>query len=94
LDNVIVLGKKAPKVFEDLHLFEDLPSNAELLAQCQCRCPCRFLLLFLFNPNLALFREPVAGVEGVDLHPAPFVSIILTLLGNDHQIERVHIPEV
>jgi hypothetical protein len=94
LDVVIILGKKAPKVFEDLHPFKDLPINAELLTQRQSQCHCCFPLLHLFGPYLALFLEPVAGVKGVDLHPTPFTLIILTLLGDDHQIKMVHVPEM
>jgi hypothetical protein len=84
LDVIIILSKKAPKIFEDLIPFKGLPIDAELLSQSQCGHHCRFPLLSPFNPNLVLFQEPVEGVKRVNLHPTSFASIILTLLGK-HQ---------
>jgi hypothetical protein len=36
LDVIIILGKKALKIFEDLDLFKNLPINTKLLLQSQC----------------------------------------------------------
>ncbi len=80
------MGKKVHEIFEDLDPFKDLPIDTKLLLQSQCRHHCCFPLLLLFHPNLAHFEEPVTGVEEVDLHPTPFTSIILTLLGDYHRI--------
>jgi hypothetical protein len=36
LDVNIILGKKVPKIFEDLDPFKNLPINTKLLLQSQC----------------------------------------------------------
>ncbi len=52
----------------------------ELLAEGQCCCYRRLPLLPSLYPNLALFRQPMARVEGVDLHATSFVPFKSALL--------------
>jgi hypothetical protein len=83
LDVIIILGKKAPKIFEDLNLFKDFSINTELLLQNHTAASRCFVGL---TPTLHSFENLWRGYRGLTCIP--------TFHGNYHQIQWVHFPEV
>jgi hypothetical protein len=59
LNVIVILRQKAPRLLKYFSLFQYISVDSKLLATSQCGHVRHLQLLFLFNPNLALFQEPV-----------------------------------
>ncbi len=91
---VVILGHHPSKILINLNPLKYIGVNHELLAEGQGCCYCRLPLLPSLYPDLALFRQLMARVEGVDLHATTFAPVKSALLRDFNKIHRMEVVEM
>jgi hypothetical protein len=91
---VIVLGHHPSEILINLNQLKYIVVDCELLAEGQCCCYCHLPLSPSLYPNLALFSQPMAKVEGVDLHATLFAPVKSALLRDFNEIHRMDVAEM
>jgi len=91
---IVVLGHHPSEILINLNPLKYIAVDRELLAEGQCCCYCRLPLLPSLYPDLALFRQLMARVEGVDLHATTFTPVKSALLRDFNKIHWMDVAEM
>jgi hypothetical protein len=91
---VLILGHHPSEILINLNRLKYIAVNCELLAEGQCCCYCRLPLSLSLYPNLALFQQLMARVEGVDLHATTFAPVESALLRDFNEIHLIDVAEM
>jgi hypothetical protein len=91
---VIILGHHPSKILINFDPLKYIAVNRELLAEGQCCYYCRLPLSPSLYPDLALLRQLMARVEGVDLHATTFAPVKYALLRDFNEIHWMDIAEM